>query len=114
MKSEEIQKLLTSLRETNITDGDASSTLQRIRTHAMATKGSVQRLVNLACVPCVLKLLYRHISMDKTETDTEKAASEESVSVALSIVANLLTEKGARQQVCAFIVVVVYDGCAGM
>ena len=99
MKSIEIEQSLTSLKEINITDHHVITILQKIRNDAMATKGGVQRLVNLACVPCILKLLYRYISMDKTETTKEKAASESKVSIALSIVANMLMEKRARQQV---------------
>lgn len=99
MKSEAIQQSLTSLKEINITDNHVLTILQKIRNDAMATKGGIQRLVNLACVPCILKLLYRYISMDKTETDKEKALSESKISIAVSIVANLLVEKGARQQV---------------
>ncbi|XP_076473096.1 uncharacterized protein LOC143302345 [Babylonia areolata] len=99
MKSEEIKALLNSVREASITDKDISATLQKIRSTAMATKGGVQRLVKLGCVHYVLKLLYRYISMDKVETQSEKTASESNVNTALSIVANLLMDKDARQQV---------------
>ncbi|KAL8571009.1 hypothetical protein ACOMHN_037869 [Nucella lapillus] len=102
MKSEEIQALLSSLQSATISDKHVSGTLQKIRSNAMATKGGNLRLVKLGCVPRVLRLLYRYVKMEKSETKTEREASENTVNKALSIVANLLTDKGARQQVSRF------------
>ncbi|KAK7506008.1 hypothetical protein BaRGS_00002730 [Batillaria attramentaria] len=99
MKSEDVHRLIKSLESKRIDDGAALAALNDIRKHAMATKTGVQYLVKHSCVPSLLKLLYRHVSCEREGSEGGKEASENGVSVAVSVVSNLLMERGARQQV---------------
>lgn len=99
MKSEEIQELLLAIRGMSISDNKILIALKKIRNDAMATKGGIQRLAKLGCVPKILKVLYHYVWKDEMETAEEKALSEGNVVIALSVVSNLLMDKAVRQQV---------------
>lgn len=103
MRVAEIKPLLDSLRNGCVTDAGTLPVLQKLRNDAMATKDGLQRLVSLGCVPCVLKLLYRYVSLDHAEREKNQESDERKVSVALSIVANILVNKEAKQQVILFL-----------
>jgi hypothetical protein len=103
MRSAEIKQLLEVLRKSSVTDAGTLSILQKLRTDAMATKDGLQRLVSVGCVPCILKLLYRYVSLDHPEREKDQESNERTVSLALSIVANILVNKEAKQQVSFFV-----------
>lgn len=102
MKSEEIQLLLKNLENRDFSDKIVLTSLQQIRTKAMATKGGIQHLVRLNCVPYLISMLRKFINMD-TDAKHQQDSIREKMVVAVSIVANLLMDYKARLQVAFFV-----------